>query len=273
MEKEEKIYVTEFDVKKTHKKPKKKPTSENNIHAGHRTRLLELVKKAGIDNLSDFQAVELFLTYIFPRGDVNPLAHRLIDRFGNFTQIVCASVDELKRVRGINERSAQMISIFQDLFYYYSTANMSKKVYLDNLSLIIDIVEEHLRFKTVENLLFIAISPSRYITHKRIINLSSSSNVTVTLQDISSFLAQSKPASLVVAHCHPYSTALPSVADADSFDSIKEFCQNCGVELIDSYIVGQDGVYSMANGKMVRVYYDVEDLKKAFLEIASADKN
>ena len=55
--------------------------SKKNIHAGHRRRLMELAYKAGHENLSDIQAVELVLCYVFPRGDVNPLAHRLLDRY------------------------------------------------------------------------------------------------------------------------------------------------------------------------------------------------
>ena len=53
-------------------------TNDGNLHEGHRARLLDLALNAGVDNMSDIQVVEFFLTYIFPRGDVNPLAHRLL---------------------------------------------------------------------------------------------------------------------------------------------------------------------------------------------------
>lgn len=52
-----------------------KSDDEKNIHEGHRQRLLDLAISAGVDNMSEVQVMELFLTYIFPRGDVNPLAH------------------------------------------------------------------------------------------------------------------------------------------------------------------------------------------------------
>ena len=42
---------------------------KDNIHEGHRKRLIETVSKVGLDNLSDIQALEFILFYIFPRGD------------------------------------------------------------------------------------------------------------------------------------------------------------------------------------------------------------
>lgn len=80
--------------------------AEKNIHAGHRERLNELVANTGVDALSEVQAVEYFLTYIFPRGDVNPLAHRLLEEYESFSHIIDASAQDLMRVAGINKRSA-----------------------------------------------------------------------------------------------------------------------------------------------------------------------
>ena len=60
----------------------KNPFDEAHMHAGHRNRLLNTIYAVGIENVSDVQAMEFILFYIFPRGDVNPLAHRLLYEFG-----------------------------------------------------------------------------------------------------------------------------------------------------------------------------------------------
>ena len=86
-------------------------------HSGHRLRLTELIAKSGIENVSNVQAVEYFLTYIIPRGDVNPLAHRLLDKFENFGNIIDASENELMQVKGINKRSASKIKLFSELMF------------------------------------------------------------------------------------------------------------------------------------------------------------
>lgn len=38
----------------------------------------------------------------------------------------------------------------------------------------------------------------------------------------------------------------------------------CGVNFVDSYIVGDDGVFSQVEDKLVRTYCDLEELKWAF---------
>ena len=60
---------------------------EENIHAEHRKRLTELIYKSGIENVSEVQALEFILFFGIPRGDTNPLAHRLLKKFKNIANI------------------------------------------------------------------------------------------------------------------------------------------------------------------------------------------
>ena len=69
-------------------KAKKFDIDEKTMHDGHRKRLTATVHKVGLDGLSDVQALEYILFYIFPRGDVNPLAHRLLSRFNNVPTVL-----------------------------------------------------------------------------------------------------------------------------------------------------------------------------------------
>lgn len=241
---------------------------EKNIHEGHRARLVDLAITAGVDAMSDVQVVEFFLTYIFPRGDVNPLAHRLLDKFESFTQIIEATQSDLMSVKGINERSAKKISMFGQLFYYFTTAKMGKKYPVYCKADIISVVEDCLRFRNAENMILLAISAGNMITHRRRLTQSDAEKVGISVMELTNFLVSSKPAHLVVAHCHPYGKAMPSDSDCTSFVKVKQICMTCGVDLIDSYIVGEDGVFSQKEDKLVRAYFDVEELQTAFANLA-----
>ena len=52
-------------------------------HAGHRARLRQQFLTAGAEALADYELLELLLFLAKPRGDVKPLAKRLIARFGS----------------------------------------------------------------------------------------------------------------------------------------------------------------------------------------------
>ena len=234
---------------------------EKNIHEGHRERLLEMVAKIGLENMTEVQAVEFMLTYIMPRGDVNPLAHRLLNEFENFTQIVDADESDLKRIKGINDRSAKKISMLKEMFFFYSTSKMRKPFQIKTKMELLDVLEDILRFRTTEHLLLLALSPANIVTYKRLINVNSVSTVGLDMLELTDFLSSSKPASLVVAHCHPYGSAKPSVEDGKAFEKIENLCKNCGVKFLDSYIVGEDGVYSQRDEEFSRTFYDVDQLR------------
>lgn len=245
-------------------KEKDKKPAQKNIHDGHRARLYQLALNAGVENLSDVQIVELLLTYVFPRGDVNPLAHRLLDEFGSLANILDSQPFELCRVNGINERSAIKICIVRELFFAYTTDRMGPKQVLKTMAEVVDVVESYLRFRTTENMLLLALSPSYVLTNVRRIDMGSVTQVSVNNLDLIGFISNAKPVFLVVAHCHPYGSAKPSLADKNSTNEILQMCQSCGVRLLGSFIVGEDGVFSMLDDEFSRTYHDVAQLKTVF---------
>ncbi len=242
----------------------KNVNEKKNIHIGHRKRLVELACNVGLDNLSDVQVVELFLTYIFPRTDVNPLAHELLDRYQNLCNIVSATPEGLSEVPGINKASAQRICVFGELFYYFVTSRISKKHPISNVAELIDVVEDYLRLRDVENILLLALSAGNIITHRKRIGNGTSKEISILLIDIANFIRDSKAASIVIAHSHPYGSCIPSKSDDNSFNEINNLCINFGINLIDSYIVGEDGVYSHRKNDIIRKYCDIEGLTDTF---------
>lgn len=233
-------------------------------HAGHRERLVDLAINAGVESLNQYQACELLLTYIFPRGDVNPLAHRLIDIYGTLTNIIDASVEDLSTVKGLNKRSAKKLSLFGELFFAYVTARMSKRTHIETEHDIVDMVEDLLRFRTSENIIMLGFSVANLLCGRKRISASDSEEVNVPIMDLTAFLSSVKPHSFVMAHCHPYGSARPSEADLKAFDMVQKICFDCGVNFAGCYIVGEDGVYSINKNKFARSYCDIDSLKKAF---------
>ena len=55
--------------------------------------------------------LELLLFYAIPQGDVNTVAHALMDRFGSLSGVFDAPLEELKRVPGVGEHTAVLIKM------------------------------------------------------------------------------------------------------------------------------------------------------------------
>ena len=54
------------------------------VHDDHRRRVYERFLREGLAGFEEHNAMEFLLFLARPRGDTNPLAHALIDRFGLF---------------------------------------------------------------------------------------------------------------------------------------------------------------------------------------------
>ncbi|MBO2528099.1 MAG: hypothetical protein CW335_08050, partial [Clostridiales bacterium] len=70
------------------------------VHDGHRSRKKEQFRNHGLDAFADHEVLELLLYYAVPRRDTNPIAHRLMERFGSLDAVFSAPIEELEKVEG-----------------------------------------------------------------------------------------------------------------------------------------------------------------------------
>ncbi len=85
------------------------------VHDGHRARKKKQFREHGLDAFADHEVLELLLFYAIPQGDVNPLAHRLIDRFGSLDAVLAAPPEELEKVDGVREHTATLLTLILPL--------------------------------------------------------------------------------------------------------------------------------------------------------------
>lgn len=77
------------------------------IHSGHRERLRQRLAAEGLDSFQPHEVMELLLSFMIPYKDVNPLAHRLIDRFGSVQNALNADPALLSEETLISTRTAE----------------------------------------------------------------------------------------------------------------------------------------------------------------------
>lgn len=87
----------------------------DNPHKGHRARLKKEFMTRGLAGMPDHKALELLLCFAIPQGDVNPLAHRLMDTFGSLSGVFNATPEQLLAVKGVGEHAACLIKLIPAL--------------------------------------------------------------------------------------------------------------------------------------------------------------
>lgn len=229
---------------------------EPSIHAGHRARMAETVNKIGILQLTEIQQIEWILTYIFPRGDVNPLAHRLLKKYQCYANMVDASVEDLCQVEGMNLRSAIKLKNMKEISTFYYISKIKNKINIQNSEQTLDFVENLLKNESTEHLYFFAINQKGIITQYRQINVEDVRTVGITAEMVCNFVNSSKLSHLLIIHNHPDGESTPSEDDLIAVEKVKGFLNPFGAKLYDSLILGDDGIYSCIQGGHVRRFDD-----------------
>lgn len=80
-----------------------------NVHIGHRSRMRRKFRDYGDRFFDDYELLEMFLYFVVPVRDTNPLAKALLARFGGIGGVLRASREELLEVSGVGERVAELI--------------------------------------------------------------------------------------------------------------------------------------------------------------------
>jgi DNA repair protein RadC len=216
-----------------------------NLHQGHRQRKKEQFLTSGIDDFPDHEKLEFFLYYAIPLGDTNELAHRMIDRFGSFVNVIGASFEDLLEVKGVKEHTASMICLFKMLTKYYIMEKKGSAIGLNNTAtlnnycaaMFLDATHEEARCVFLDNEL-------NLIGSEKICE-GDFGKVELPLRGLLQYIFKARASRVVISHNHPYGSCIPSKADVDTTRELYAFLRTVDVELIDHVIAGKDGVWSM----------------------------
>lgn len=238
--------------------------AEKPMHADHRDRMRERVRESGIESLREHEVLEYLLYFAIPRQDTNPIAHRLIDHFGNFCNVLEASEEELATVQGIGTASARLIHSILEFSRYYSLKKRVRRPALKETQAAIQYVEP--LFFGVGNEVMYLIALDEKLEPLREIKITEGTPNKVQA-DISRMARAAVAAGCtcaILAHNHPHGLAVPSEADFATTGRIAQTLGVLGIDLIDHIVVADgDSVSMKATGRMP--YYDPLNGKVQYL--------
>ncbi|HPD87916.1 MAG TPA: DNA repair protein RadC [Oscillospiraceae bacterium] len=215
-------------------------------HEGHRQRLRSRYRSEGLDGFEPHQVLELMLFYSNPRADTNPIAHRLLERFGSLDAVLDASVEELLEVKGVGENTAVMLNLVPQIARRYLEAKNATDNLVGGLS---DLGKYLLpRFVGRKNELLLIVSidnKGRILSCDRLAE-GEIGRVNVTKRTVIETVLRTKASRAVLAHNHPQGYAVPSQEDIDLTLQLRKSLREVGVELVDHIIVANDDYVSMA---------------------------
>ncbi len=215
-------------------------------HDGHRKRLKARFIKSGLDDFEPHNVLELLLFYSVPRKDTNPLAHKLINRFGSLSGVFDAKPEELMKVDGITENTAVLISMIPQVARKY----LEDKVEAVNIIGSYNDIGKYLMPKfvgrTVETIMLAALDNKNKIISCSIVAEGESDKANLSRRKIMEEAIRVDATRVILAHNHPRGFAMPSDEDIFLTREIYSLLKSVGIELVDHIIFAEDDFVSLA---------------------------
>ena len=218
--------------------------ADDNVHKGHRQRMKSKFLLNGLDAFEQHEALEMLLYYAVPRCDTNPLAHRLLERFGSISAVFDASVDML-RDAVVSESTAallKMIPEFSRLYLDDKYNNKNKKIDFDNLT---DYFVKKFIGRNEEAVILLLADAKGKEIFSGVIAKGSINSSDVPIRKIVDLSLRYNAKTACIAHNHPSGAAIPSLEDIETTRSVYQALMHINVILADHIIVADGDAVSL----------------------------
>jgi DNA repair protein RadC len=208
-------------------------------YLGHRQRLRQRLLDAGAAALPDYELLEFLLTAAQPRGDLKPLAKKLIDRFHGFAGVLAASRQALLAVPGMGDAAVAALMAVREAGLRLARTELRERPVLGSWQKVIDYCTAHIGFAAVEefHLLFLD-RKNALITDERQ-QRGTVDHTPVYPREVVKRAIELGASALIMAHNHPSGDPTPSKADIETTREVAKAAALLGVTLHDHVIIGR----------------------------------
>ena len=215
------------------------------IHKGHRERLKARFLEEGLDNFTDIQVLELLLFYAIPQKDTNPIAHELLDHFGSLSQVLEAPVEELKKVNGIKDNAATLLSLITQISRYYQVDCSQRVEVLTTLDACGAYLVPRFFGRSNETVFLLCLDAKCKVLSCKEVGEGSVNSAGISIRKIVETALAANATTVVLAHNRPSGVALPSNDDVQTTRRIAAALSAVEVHLADHIVVAEGDYVSM----------------------------
>jgi len=223
-------------------------------HLGHRERLRERARSAGLGHLPDYELLELFLFRSQPQGDVKPIAKALLNRFGSLAAVLAATVEELMtvkaedsrgRMKGIGAETALDLAALHEVARRVAREPAAKRPVISSWSALLAYVRVSLQHEGREQFRVLYLDNRNQLILDEVQNRGTIDHAPVYPREVVRRALEVSAKAMIIVHNHPSGDPTPSRADIEMTKQVVAAARALGLEVHDHLVVGRDGVASL----------------------------
>ena len=221
------------------------------IHEGHRARLKQRFAEHGERVFDDHQLLELMLFYAVPQGDVNPLAHRLINHFGSFAAVLDANPEELRKVKGVGGHTALFLSMFPQILRRYMASKSGNEELICSTADAGEYLLPYFFGTRNETAFLLCLDAKGKVLSCRFLAEGSLDRVGLNSRQVVETALEDRASSVILAHNHISGLATPSEADVALTLALRPLLRSLGIHLLDHLVIADGDFVSMAQSGLL----------------------
>jgi len=232
--------------------------SNNNLHIGHRERLRKRFLEEGLDTFEDHQILELLLFHVIPRGDTNPIAHRLIKRFGSLSAVLEADPKDVAAVEGIGNKAAAFLTMIPQVTRrYFHDRVLRDRPKLNTSDAVTEYLIPLMAGRSEEVFYVLCLDTQCRVVYPALVSEGTVKEAPVYPRHVVEEAIRYRAASVILAHNHPAGTAKPSQQDHKLTRLLVQALGPLDIKVLDHIIVAGDQAFSFAREGVMPAYESV----------------
>ena len=201
--------------------------------------------------MEDHRLLELLLFYAIPQGDVNPLAHRLVDHFGSLTGVLHATYDQLVGVPGVGHNTATLLQLVPAVAARYMERSASMDGQIVNVWQLKELLEPYFFGQRDELAYLVCMDGKSKVLATRKLGQGVVDTVQIVTRKVLEAALACNASQVVLAHNHVSGVAVPSHADVDTTLRLKRLLAEADISLTDHLIFAGGDMVSLAQSGLL----------------------
>ncbi|MDG1287156.1 MAG: DNA repair protein RadC [Rickettsiales bacterium] len=224
---------------------------QEDYRTGHRGRLRQRFIAGGVDAIADYELLELLLFAAHPRGDVKPIAHRLLKHFGGAGQVLSATPEALAAVEGIGEAAIAALKAAEASAQVLLRSRVDKGPVISNWTSLLDYGRSLLAGKKKEEFHILFLNSKNELLADEKQQSGTVNHAPVYPREVISRALEIGASAIILMHNHPSGDPTPSPADIKVTRDIVQAGLGVSISVHDHLIIGADGYYSFKSEGLI----------------------
>lgn len=175
----------------------------------------------------------------WPRGDVAPLAERLIDTFGDFNRALSAPIARLIEVDGMDQSLAQDLKIIEASAHRLARTRIMQRPVISSWNAVIDYCHTTMANSETEQFRVLYLDRKNTLIADEEQARGTVDHVPVYPREVVKRALEINASALILVHNHPSGDPTPSEADIAMTHQIRDAAEVLAIQIFDHLIIGK----------------------------------